>query len=108
MRVGGVKWDAPDGWIEKVKEFIPYMREQIQGYHQLVTGNEIFLGRVKGVGTYTKEEALQYSLSGSNLRCTGVKWDLRKDEPYSIYDRFQFDVPVQTGGRRVGTLSECA
>ena len=63
-----------------------------------MTGNEIFLGRVKGVGTYTKEEALQYSLSGANLRCTGVKWDLRKDEPYSIYDRFQFDVPVQTGG----------
>ena len=54
-------------WIEKVKEFIPYMREQIQGYHQLVTGNEIFLGRVKGVGTYTKEEALQYSLSGVEL-----------------------------------------
>jgi NADH-quinone oxidoreductase subunit D len=98
MRVGGVKWDAPEGWIEKVKEFIPYMREQIKGYHQLVTGNEIFLGRVKGVGTYTKEEAIQYSLSGSNLRCTGVKWDLRKDEPYSIYDRFDFDVPVQTGG----------
>ena len=64
-----------------------------------------FLSRVKGVGTYTKEEALQYSLSGANLRCTGVKWDLRKDEPYSIYDRFQFDVPVQTGWRCMGTLS---
>ena len=48
MRVGGVKWDAPDGWIEKVKEFIPYMREQIQGYHQLVTGNEIFLESCEG------------------------------------------------------------
>lgn len=98
MRVGGVKWDAPEGWIEKVEQFIPYMREQLQGYHDLVTGNEIFMNRVKGVGKYTKEEALNYSLSGANLRCTGVKWDLRKDEPYSIYDRFDFDVPVQEGG----------
>lgn len=98
MRVGGVKWDAPEGWIEKVRDFIPYMREQLAGYHYLVTGNEIFLNRVKGVGKYTKEDALNYSLSGATLRCTGVKWDLRKDEPYSIYDRFKFDVPVQEGG----------
>ncbi|MDM5228193.1 NADH-quinone oxidoreductase subunit D [Cytobacillus sp. NJ13] len=98
MRVGGVKWDAPEGWIDKVREFIPYMREQLKGYHQLVTGNEIFMNRVKGVGKYTKEDALNYSLSGANLRCTGVKWDLRKDEPYSIYDRFDFDVAVQDGG----------
>jgi NADH-quinone oxidoreductase subunit D len=98
MRVGGVKWDAPEGWIEKVAEFVPYMREQLAGYHELVSGNEIFLNRVKGVGTYTREDAIAYSLSGANLRCTGVKWDLRKDEPYSIYDRFDFDVPVFTGG----------
>ncbi|GAA0319827.1 NADH-quinone oxidoreductase subunit NuoD [Bacillus carboniphilus] len=98
MRVGGVKWDAPEGWLEKVKEFVPYMREQLDGYHKLVTGNEIFKSRVMGVGKYTKEDALNYSLSGANLRCTGVKWDLRKDEPYSIYDRFDFDVPTQEGG----------
>ncbi|WP_025025744.1 NADH-quinone oxidoreductase subunit D [Caldalkalibacillus mannanilyticus] len=98
MRVGGVKWDAPEGWIQKVKEFIPYMREQLEGYHQLVTGNEIFLTRVKGVGIYNAETAIKYSLSGANLRCTGVKWDLRKNEPYSIYDRFEFDVPTETEG----------
>jgi NADH-quinone oxidoreductase subunit D len=98
MRVGGVKWDAPEGWIEKVRDFIPYMREQLAGYHDLVSGNEIFLSRVRGVGKYTKEEAIQYSLSGPNLRCTGVKWDLRKDEPYSIYDRFDFDVVTRDAG----------
>ncbi|WP_017726005.1 NADH-quinone oxidoreductase subunit D, partial [Halalkalibacterium ligniniphilum] len=98
MRVGGVKWDAPEGWLEKVAAFVPYMRKELNGYHELVTGNEIFVSRVKGVGTYTKEEALQYSLSGANLRCTGIKADLRKDEPYSIYDRFDFDIPVQEGG----------
>ena len=98
MRVGGVKWDAPNGWIEKVREFIPYMREQLKGYHDLVTGNEIFMKRIIGVGTYTKEEALNYSLSGANLRCTGVKYDLRKNAPYSIYDRFDFDVPTRNEG----------
>lgn len=98
MRVGGVKWDAPEGWIEKVKEFVPYMRGQLKGYHELVSGNEIFLDRVKGIGKYTKEEAIQYSLSGPNLRSTGVKWDLRKDEPYCIYNRFDFDVPTSEDG----------
>lgn len=98
MRIGGVKWDAPPGWIDKVRDLLPYLREEFKGYHDLVTGNEIFLSRVKGVGTYTKEEAIEYSLSGANLRCTGVKWDIRKDEPYSIYDRFDFDVPVREEG----------
>jgi NADH-quinone oxidoreductase subunit D len=98
MRVGGVKWDAPEGWIEKVRDFIPYMRENLAGYHDLVSGNEIFLNRVKGIGKYTKEDALQYSLSGPMLRSTGIKWDLRKDEPYSIYDRFDFDVITREEG----------
>ncbi|MFY4775231.1 NADH-quinone oxidoreductase subunit D [Metabacillus sp. RGM 3146] len=98
MRVGGVKWDAPEGWLDKIREFVPYMREQLKGYHDLVSGNEIFLNRVKGVGIYTKEDAIAYSLSGANLRCTGVKWDLRKNEPYCIYDRFDFDVPVRETG----------
>lgn len=108
MRVGGVKWDAPDGWIEKVKEFVPYMREQLAGYHDLVSGNEIFLNRVKGVGIYSAEEAISYSLSGANLRCTGVNWDLRKDEPYSIYDRFDFDIPVGSVGMPgIATFAAC-
>lgn len=98
MRVGGVKWDAPEGWIEKVRDFVPYMRTQLKGYHDLVSGNEIFLNRTKGIGTYTKEDALNYSLSGVNLRSTGVKWDLRKDESYSIYDRFDFNVITRDDG----------
>ncbi|MBY0145230.1 NADH-quinone oxidoreductase subunit D [Neobacillus niacini] len=98
MRVGGVKWDAPEGWVDGVREFVPYLREQLKGYHDLVSGNEIFLDRVKGVGVYSKEEAINYSLSGPNLRSTGVKWDLRKDEPYSIYDRFDFNVITRDEG----------
>lgn len=98
MRVGGVKWDAPDGWIQKVRDFIPHMREQMKVYNNLVSGNEIFLARIKGIGKYDAQTAINYGLSGANLRCTGVKWDLRKDQPYGIYDRFDFDVPVGQNG----------
>lgn len=98
MRVGGVKWDAPDGWIDKVSEFVKYMKEKVHEYHDLVSGNEIFLSRVKGIGKYDADTAIDYGLSGANLRCTGVNWDLRKNQPYSIYDRFDFDVIVENGG----------
>ncbi len=98
MRVGGVKWDAPEGWIDKVRDYVPYLRNRLDEYANLVSGNEIFLHRVKGVGTYDAQTAIDYGLSGANLRCTGVKWDLRKDQPYSIYDRFEFDVPVGQNG----------
>lgn len=98
MRVGGVKWDAPEGWIDKVRKFIPYMRDKLNEYTNLVSGNEIFLARIKGIGKYDAETAIAYGLSGANLRCTGVNWDIRKDQPYCLYDRFDFDVPVGTTG----------
>lgn len=98
MRVGGVKWDAPEGWIEKVKAMVPYMRQRLKEYHQLVTGNEVFQHRVQGVGCISKEDAIAWGISGPMLRAAGVKWDLRKDEPYSIYDRFDFDIPVGETG----------
>lgn len=98
MRVGGVKWDAPEGWIGKVRDFIPYMRGKLKEYENLVGGNEIFLSRIKGIGTYDAKTAIDYGLSGANLRCTGVDWDLRKNKPYGIYDRFDFKVPVGKNG----------
>jgi NADH-quinone oxidoreductase subunit D len=98
MRVGGVKWDAPEGWIDKVKRFVKDMRLRLDEYHNLVSGNEIFISRVKGIGKYDAATAIQYGLSGANLRSTGVKWDLRKDEPYSLYSRFEFDVITGQNG----------
>ncbi|MFF2092565.1 NADH-quinone oxidoreductase subunit D [Paenibacillus sp. NPDC058174] len=98
MRVGGVKWDAPPGWIDKVSEFIPYMEGKLREYDKLVSGNEIFLARIKGIGQYDAATAIDYGLSGANLRCTGVDWDLRKAEPYSLYSRFEFDVPLGQNG----------
>lgn len=98
MRIGGVKWDVPEGWLSKVSDFIPYMRKQLKDYRYFVSGNEIFLNRVKDVGIYTKKDAIKYSLTGPMLRCTGVNWDLRKNEPYSIYDRFDFKVITHSDG----------
>ncbi len=98
MRVGGVKWDAPPGWIEKVRNLVPSLREKVKMINDLVTGNEIFLNRVRGIGKFTKEEALNFSLSGVNLRSTGFAFDLRKARPYSIYDKFDFDVIVGQNG----------
>lgn len=98
MRVGGVKWDAPPGWLDKVRDFIPYMKGKLQEYDKLVSGNEIFLARIKGIGRYDAATAIDYGLSGANLRCTGVDWDLRKAEPYSLYNRFEFDVPLGQNG----------
>ena len=98
MRVGGVKWDAPAGWIEKVRAFARAMHGKIPMYHNLVTGNEIFLNRVRGIGVIGREDALAYSLSGINLRSTGFRWDLRKDRPYSMYGAFDWEVPVGEKG----------
>ncbi len=98
MRVGGVKWDAPPGWLDKVRNFLPHMREKLKMYDALISGNEIFLARVKGMGVITQEEAVSYSLSGINLRSTGLRFDLRKKRAYSIYDKFDFDVVVGENG----------
>lgn len=98
MRVGGVKWDAPEGWIDRVKQFVKDMRLRLDEYHNLASGNEIFLARIKGVGKYDAETAIAYGLSGANLRSTGVEWDLRKAEPYSLYSRFEFDVVTGKNG----------
>ncbi|RXZ83436.1 NADH-quinone oxidoreductase subunit D [Paenibacillaceae bacterium] len=98
MRVGGVKWDAPEGWLNKVRDFLPYMTGRLAEYDKLVGGNEIFLARIRGIGRYDADTAINYGLSGANLRCTGVEWDLRKAEPYSLYSQFEFDVPIAREG----------
>jgi len=98
MRVGGVKWDTPDGWLEDARAFVPHMRSELKMLHDLVSGNEIFLNRVKGIGKYDTATALGLGLSGINLRCTGLEWDLRKNKPYSIYDRFDFNVITGKNG----------
>ncbi len=97
-RIGGVSADIPDGFIEKVKAFIEYFKPKLDDYRDLFTYNAIFLVRSRGIGILSKEKAIDYAISGPNLRGSGVKFDLRKDEPYSIYPRFNFDVPAGKNG----------
>lgn len=98
MRVGGIFQDAPAEFWPALEEFLDYMPDYIDEYERLLTGNEILLARTKDVGVLSAEKAINCSMSGPVLRASGVKWDLRKADPYEIYDRVEFDVPVGTVG----------
>ena len=98
MRIGGVSADIPAGTEQVIKDFIAYERKQLIDYNELLTYNVIFLARSKKIGILSKEVALNYSVTGPILRASGVKWDLRKEEPYLVYNKFDFDVPVGANG----------
>lgn len=98
MRVGGVSQDLPPEFLPALKKFVAEMPSFIDEYEQLISENEIMLARTKGVGILPKDLAINCAASGPVLRASGVKWDIRKADPYSIYDRFDFDVPVGTVG----------
>lgn len=94
LRVGGVRNDLYDGFVEDVTGFLNDLEGKIREYHDLLTGNRIFQSRVKGIGYLSPEDAIAYGASGPVLRGSGIAHDLRKVDAYSIYDRFEFDVPV--------------
>jgi NADH-quinone oxidoreductase subunit D len=94
MRIGGVSQDIPEEFMPALEKFLKKMPKFIDEIDRLLKQNEILLARAKGVGILTKEKAINYSASGPMLRGSGVKWDIRKAEPYSIYDRFDFDIPT--------------
>jgi NADH-quinone oxidoreductase subunit D len=103
-RIGGVSMDLPEGFVDELSRFLDYFEPKIDEYNELISYNKIFIHRLADVGVVTPEDALQYGFVGPNLRGSGIKWDLRKDEPYSVYDRFDFDVPV--GFAEKGTLGD--
>ncbi len=98
MRVGGFNQDIPDEFLPALDKFVRQMPGFIDEYDRLLAENEILLARAKGVGILPKELAINISASGPVLRASGVKWDIRKADPYSIYDRFQFDIPTGIAG----------
>jgi NADH-quinone oxidoreductase subunit D len=97
-RVGGIREDLPAGFEARMQEFCHIFHQRINDYERLVTKNRIFLKRTLGIGVITAEEAIDWGLSGPCLRASGVDWDMRRDNPYEIYDRLQFDVIVREGG----------
>lgn len=98
MRIGGVRRELPPNAQQVLTEFIKYEREKLKEYDDLLTYNAIFIARTKGIGIMSQDMALDYGITGPMLRSTGFKWDLRKDEPYMMYDKFDFDVPVGEQG----------
>ncbi|MDQ7826318.1 MAG: NADH-quinone oxidoreductase subunit D [Candidatus Eremiobacteraeota bacterium] len=98
MRIGGVSRDITPTFIEKTKEFLQIFRPCIKEYEDLLIKNVIFHHRVKGIGVLTAGKAVALGVTGPNIRAAGMKWDLRKDIPYSIYRDFEFDIPTRTDG----------
>jgi NADH-quinone oxidoreductase subunit D len=97
-RVGGLSRDLPEGWLDELSKFLDEVEINFDETEMLLTRNPIFLDRTQDVGIITREEAIDFGLSGPNLRGSGVEHDVRKAQPYMIYDRFDFDVPVGTTG----------
>jgi NADH-quinone oxidoreductase subunit D len=98
FRIGGLALEPPLGWLKRVKAFIDKFPLRIDEYEGLLTKNPIWLMRTQGVGAVSAQDAVAIGLSGPSLRGSGVKWDLRKNQPYSSYDEFDFDVPTRTEG----------
>lgn len=98
IRIGGLAHDLPKDFEQKVRNIIKTIRERMLDYEKLLTNNPIFIQRTKGVAVISAEDAIDYCLSGPMLRGSGIKHDLRKDNPYSGYENFDFEVPTGKNG----------
>lgn len=105
INVGGVTWDLPPLFLEKVTEFLDYFEPKVDEYNDLLTFNHIFIKRTAKVGVISKDLAIGYALSGPCIRGSGIPLDLRRDRPYSVYPNLDFAVCVGTG--QVGVLGDC-
>jgi NADH-quinone oxidoreductase subunit D len=105
MRIGGVGWDLPPGWTEKVSHFLDRFEPLIDEYDRLISYNKIYAERLAGVATISPQDAIDYNLVGPNLRGSGVSYDVRRDDPYSVYPELEFDVPVGRG--EMGVVGDC-
>ncbi|MGE0600983.1 MAG: NADH-quinone oxidoreductase subunit D [Dehalococcoidia bacterium] len=98
FRPGGVQMDLPDGWQARVHELIGHIEQGLEDFDGLLTGNEIFVERCRGLSAISKERAINLGFTGPMLRATGFAHDIRKAEPYSVYDRMKFNIPVGKNG----------
>ena len=98
VRPGGVSFDAPEGWFDRLLKFTNAIGPQLDEMDSLFFGNTIARGRLKGVGVLSAEDAVAWGASGPVARGSGVNWDLRKHDPYSVYPRMEFDVIVGDNG----------
>ena len=97
-RIGGLARDIPDGWLGRVNSFSNQFLPKLDEIDKLITRNRIFVDRAAGIGVVSKETAMQWGLTGANLRASGVASDLRKDVPYLGYENYDFDVVIGVNG----------
>ncbi len=97
-RVGGLRRDIPDGWLGNVNNFLNQFPAAVDEIDSLITRNKIFIERTEGIGIVSANSALEWGLTGANLRASGVATDLRKDTPYLGYEDYEFDVPIGVHG----------
>jgi len=98
FRIGGLQYDLYDGFEQDCLKFCEYLLPKIDEYEQLLTKNRIWINRTRGVGVLSPEDAVAYGVTGPVLRGSGVKWDIRKVQPYEAYDKVEFDVPIGEHG----------
>ena len=98
FRIGGVAADLPKGWEKMFLDFIRYLPPRLIEYDRTVMRNAIFKGRTQGIGAFTADEAIEWGVTGANLRACGLEWDFRKKQPYCGYEQFTFDIPTATKG----------
>jgi len=98
FRIGGVAQDLPNGWDDLIRDFIDYLPKRLDDYEDMVLKNSILKKRTKGIGVYNSHEALDWGVTGSGLRATGLDWDLRKMRPYSGYEQYDFEIPTANNG----------
>ena len=97
-RIGGLSRDLPAGWVDKCRKFLDEVVVNFDESEKLLTRNRIFVDRTRDVGVISKEDAIDYGLTGPNLRGSGVDYDLRKAHPYLVYDQLEFDIPRGSAG----------
>jgi NADH-quinone oxidoreductase subunit D len=98
FRIGGLQYETYEGFENEVKAFCKMFPPKVDEYEDLLTNNRIWAGRLKGVGILTADECKEYGVTGPVLRAAGVKWDLRKAQPYSGYEKYDFEIPTCENG----------
>lgn len=98
FRIGGVAGDLPETWRDMIREFCDPFEGRLKDYEALLAKNDIFRIRTQDIGSYTLQEAIEWGVTGPNLRSCGMEWDFRKKRPYSGYEEYDFAIPTATGG----------